>query len=593
MRLHHHRSVLSIVSVAAIVAGVLTGVTSSSANWNDDEFVAGELGTVNCVPEETGLQSRATGRFLNGNILGVPLDPLVGVSGATVTNNGSTVAYAPASSVASGPDAWAAPIPAAVLASAVTATVGATLPLNWGLGVYNQYGQAHSSGISTGAAGTVSNAGAVDLAAVAGGSAAKVGTLRLSDLTGLGSTLAGLADVNLDIGAVAAVATLDGCEDTWMAGAPGTALSRSYLLTELKARLTSNAVRALMGPGGTVPTTVGLVNTQLNTLIGSSSTTGTAEASLATTLLNGLTGTLTTVLASLSGPLLELTIVPPGTTPVTATVDVDLAPVTALLTGSLSDGAVTVDLGSGLISFDIGALSGGLENRDPNTRLLTAATLNDVVDRVDALLIARLAQIDTALTTVLSAAHIVLKVDLQVQLTLLPGVLAPIPILNVHLGFDGTLAQYIATPNAVVSGPTVSILPGSGFVGTLLNSLLDGVTAGLLNPVLTVLVPSIVTAVTTQLLTPISGTIATVLASTTALRTAAINALDGVLQVLALIVDVTINSRPDVLPNPAPPRPALAGEYFVSALRIGVLNAPGGTSLLSLYLANASVGRNG
>jgi len=31
----------------------------------------------------------------------------------------------------------------------------------------------------------------------------------------------------------------------------------------------------------------------------------------------------------------------------------------------------------------------------------------------------------------------------------------------------------------------------------------------------------------------------------------------------------------------------------VSALRIGVLNAPSGSSLLSLSLANASVGANG
>ena len=530
-----------------------------------------------------------------GQLAGVPLDPIVGLRGAVVTNDGDTVAHS-SGSVPSGPDAYGAPITVSAIGSLISAGIGATLPLNWGTGVYNQYGQAHETGISTGASGAVTNSGAVDTGAVSGGTAAKVGTLRLSDLTGLGTTLAGLTDVELAVGAVAALATMDGCPMAWddRTAPSGSELQRSYLLSSLDAQLTSQVLRQLTGTGGTVPTAVGTLQSGLTGLIGTPTTSGTAETSIGNSVLSSLTGTVSGLLGAISTPLLALSI--GNGHEVSVGVGIDLTAVTNYLTGPLTDGVVTVDLASGRVSVNIDALSGGLNNRLPNTRLLTGPNLADVVDRVDALLAQRLAQINTALTTALNAATVSISVDVKVAATLLavwplPGI-GPVNALNVHLGYTGSLAQF-AAGTQTVTGPSVSLLSGTGIGDALLNPLLGSLTTALLNPVLTVVTPGVVSVVATQLTTPITGLIATVLTTTTTALSSTITALDPVLQTLAAIVDITVNAQPDVAPYPAPPTPSTTGEFHVSALRIGVLNAPAGSSLLSLSLANASVGANG
>lgn len=588
------RPLVAAISVTAIVAGVLTGTTASTAAWTDTEFVTADVGSLDCA-SATDLASRATGRFVTGRLGGVPLDPIVGLSGATVSNDGTTVS-ASSGSVPSGTDAFGAPIGVSAVGSLITAGIGATLPLNWGTGVYNQYGQARETGVSTGASGAVTNSGAVDTGAVAGGTAAKVGTLRLSDLTGLGPTLAGLTDVTLAVGAVAALATMDGCPMAWdgRSTPDATELQRSYLLSSLEAELTSTAVRQLTGPGGTVPTSVATLQSALTGLIGTPTTSGTAETSVANSVLSSLTGTVSGLLGALSSPLLALSI--GNGHEVSVGVGIDLTAVTNYLTGPLTDGAVTVDLASGRISVNIDALSGGLNNRAPNTRLLTSANLADVVDRVETLLAQRLAQVNTALTTALNAATVSISVDVKVAATLLavwplPGI-GPVNALNVHLGYTGSVAQF-AAGTQTVTGPSVTLLSGTGIGDALLNPLVGGLTAALLNPVLTTVTPGVVSAVATQLTTPITGLISTVLTTSTTALSSTILALDPVLQTLAAILDITVNAQPDVAPNPAPPTPSQPGEFHVSALRIGVLNAPSGSSLLSLSLANASVGANG
>jgi hypothetical protein len=589
----HSTPIISGVSIAAILTGLLTGVTTSEANWNDSEFNYADATTVNCATA-TALDSRARGRFLTGQVGAASLDPIVGIRGVEVVNDSGTVTHT-AGAVASGTDAWGAPINASAIGGIVNAGIGATLPLNWGVGTYNQYGQAHANGTSTGASGAVTNAGAVDTGAISGGTAAKVGTLRLSDLTGLGTTLSGLTDVSLNIGAVAAIAQLDGCSDSWLTGpVTSTQLQRSYTVSELRTELTSPAVAALMGPGGTVPTAVATLQTQLDTLIGTPVTNGTAETSIGQAALTSLTTQVEALLGGISSPLATLSAGDGHN--VTTAVSVDLTAVNNLLTGTLDDGVVSVNLANGKITADIGLIAGGLNGLAPNTRLVTATQLNNIVDRVDTLVTARLAQINAAITTALNAATVTIGVDVKVKATLLaifplPGI-GPINALNVHLGYTGSLAQYTAGTQTV-SGPTVTILEGTGIGDVVLNPLLNALTAGLLTPVANIVTPAVLSAVTTNLTTPVTGTAATILSNTTALRQATIVALRPLLATLAAIVDVRLNVRPDASPNPAPPYAGVAGEYYQSAVRVGVLNAPGGASILSLYLANASVGANG
>jgi hypothetical protein len=587
------KSVVSTVSVFAILAGVLTGTTSSAAGFVDQEFVNGDFTALDC-DAPVGLESRATGRFLTGRLGGASLDPVVGLQGVTVSNDGSLVTHS-AGAVASGTDAWGQPITASAVGGLISAQLGATLPFDFGTGTYNQYGQAHATGISTGASGAVTNSGAVDTGAISGGTAAKAGTLHLSDLPGLGTTLAGLQNVDLEIGAVAALATLDGCESAWDGTTPSASdIQRSYIVSELKALLTSQAVAALVGTGGVVPNSVGLVQSSLTGLIGAPTTMGTGEQSIATSALNSLTSTVDGLLDGLSTAILTLDIGSGHTA--TAGLTIDLSTVTSYLTGSLSDGVVGIDLASGRITVDIGGLAGGLNGRDPNTRVLTSTQLNDVLDRVEDLLQARLAQIDTALDTALAAATLHIEIDVKVQATLLaifplPGI-GPINALNVNLKYDGTLAAF-AGGTETVTGPAVTILGGTGIGDALLNPILSGLTSGLLNPIINVVTPAVVTAVASGLTTPIQGLISTNLSTITNGLTSTITALDPVLDALAAIVDITLNSRPDVAPLPSAPIPSpLAGEYFETAIRVGVLNAPGGSSILSLYLASASVGPN-
>jgi len=590
------RSAASAVAVFAIAAATLTGIQSSSAAWNDSEFNHGDVGTLDC-DTPTDLTSRATGRMLNGSIGAINLDAIAGIRGVVVNNDGTSATSTSPGAVSQGPgtDAFGAGVSATALFNAVNIGITPlTLPLNSGTGVYNQYGQAHETGISTGAAGAVTNTGAVDTGAVSSGTAGTVGTLRLSDISGLTAALAGLTDVSVEIGAVAAVASLDGCPAAWAGGAPSpTDLDRSYLVSSLKAQLTSDAVKALTGTGGTVPTAVGGVQTLLNTLIGTPTTNGTAETNIATGVLNELTDEVDDLLTAVSTPLVTVGL---GGGTQTAAVSIDLTSVTNYLTSPLSDGTVSIDLASGTVSIDIAALAGGLNGKPANTRVLTAAQLNDVVERVDDLLQARLAQIDTALDTALAAATLVINVDLKLTAHLLaiPPLttgIGPIDAFNVHLGFSGSLQEY-ADGDADVTGPTINLLGGTGIGDALLNPILDALTEDLLNPVLTLVVPAVLDLVANELTTPLTGAISAATSNFTTLVTSTITLLDPVLESLAGVLNLTLNSQPDVAPFPSAPHTPLSGEYFETALRVDVLSGLPGPSLLSLYLANASVGPN-
>jgi hypothetical protein len=577
--------VTSMVSIAAIVAGVLTSTTVSSAAWNDTEFDHGDVTALNCATN-TDLASRARGRFLTGTVLTANLDTIAGLQGVTVSNDGTTVTHSSGATAGSAPDSWGQGIAATALAGIVNAEIGPlTLPLNQGTGTLNQYGEAHDTGKSRGASGAVTSEGAIDTSAVTAGTAGTVGTLSLSTLPGIGSTLAGLADVGVEVGAVAAVANLDGCAQAWSgASTPSaTQLQRSYLVSSLKAKATSPVVGAVFG--STVPTAVNGISTTLNTLIGASGAdNGTAETSVASAALASLDSAIAGILGNIDLGVIALGV---GTGAKSTGITVDLAPVTAALTGSVTDGVVTTNLATGAITVDINALTGGLNTQLPNTRVLTAAQLDDVTLRVKALLVARTTYVNTLLETALANATIVVKLDSFVTTRLLTTTVVG---LKVHVEYSGTLAEFRAG-TANYSGPTItnedtSILGGVlGLVTGPLNLLLPPLVSGTVRT-------AVQTALNTNLFTPVNGLIVSTLNTATTAVNTATAVLDPLLDVLGGILDLRLNVRPDVTPFPNRPFAGSVGEYYQSALAITVLGSVGGPSILQLHLANASVGPN-
>ena len=585
------------MAMLSVIAVTVPGVVLTNASWTDHEHVVGISSTLDCATA-ADLASRATSRFLYGSLSGNSLDTVAGVTGVVVTNNGTTqsaVAGTPGAST-SGPG-YAAPLSASAINSAVQLGTSVSLPLTWPTGVYQQYGHAEDTGTSNSATGAVTNSGAIDTGAP--GVAQSVGSLSLSTLPGIGSTLGNLADVALNVGAVASTASLDGCSLAWTGGTPTAAqLDRDYLVASLSATATSPTVAALFNTTGNITS---LVNTDIATEFGTAGTSGEAETAItasglgalttgvSTALLSPLLNTLNTTL-SLLGASLSVN----GTSSAqqsSAVVSVNLAPVNTLLSSTITDGVVSVNLANGQIGVDIGALSGGLNNRPANTQLLTDAEVNDLISRVNTLLSNQITAIRTALTAALDSATV--TVSLNVLVSALGS-----DVLRVAVGYSGTLKQFVdgtpTTPLVTVTGPTISVL-GTGAVQSALNAagittLLGGIlsTLGTLNTVTTTVLNTAQTQAYDELL---GSQLDTTLASAAALETAAISQLSPLLTALGGLLEITLNAQPDQ-PDPVgtPSSSPQAGEYFVSALNIGAVN--GATSLLDLWFATSSVGAN-
>jgi hypothetical protein len=581
------------VTALALAAALVPGYVMTNASWTEHEYTAGTVTALQCVGN-TDLRSRATSRFLTGAVGGQSLDAIAGINGLVVTNDGATQtpsAGAPGA-IASGPG-YAAPLSAEAINTAVLAGTTVSLPLGWPAGVYGQYANALDTGYSRSASGAVGSSGAIDLGAP--GLAPSVGSLSLSTLPGIGSSLGTLADVALTVGAVASSAALDGCSHAWAGGAPTSAeLDRSYLLSSLSATATSPGVAALVGSTGSV---AGLVRADVDGEFGTSLTSGEAETAISAAGLTALTGAVTTgltssLLAAVKTSLallgVSLSVNGSSSSQVSSTVvAVDLTPVSTLLSATVSDGVVSVDLASGQIAVDIGALSGGLENRIANTELLTDAQVLDISARVNTLLRAQIAQLRTALTAALAAATATVSLTVIIKA-------GSTDVISVHVGYAGTLSQFVngtaATPLVSVTGPQVAIL-GSGAIQSVLAS---GGVVGLLGTILGTL-GSVTTTVldTTQAEAYdelLGAQLDTVIASGLALETSALAVLSPSIAALGSLLDITLNAQPDQ-PNATgtPSANAQPDEFFISALHVSVTND---ASLLDLWLATSSVGAN-
>lgn len=582
------------VAILAVVAATLPGLALTNASWTDREYDVGTVTTLQCTGN-TDLSSRATSRFLYGSLSGSSLDTVAGVTGVAVTNNGTTqtaVAGTPGA-MASG-TGYAAPLSATAINSAVLAGTAVSLPLNWPVGVYQQYARAQDTGTSNSASGAVSNSGAIDTGAP--GLSPSVGSLSLSTLPGIGTTLGNLSNVALSVGAVASSASLNGCSYSWTGGTPTAAqLNRQYLLSSLNLTATSPTVAALFNTTGSITS---LVQADVSTEFGTAGTNGEAETAISASGLGALTTAvstgllsplLNTVNSTLAGLGVSLSV--NGSSPLnqaTTVITVNTAPVTTLLSSTITDGVVSVDLANGQIGVDIAALSGGLNGRTANTELLTDAEVLDIASRVNNLLSNQITAIRAALKTALESATVTVNLRVAIKA-------GSADVLSVAIGYAGTLKQFVdgtsTTPLVTVTGPTISVL-GTGLVQTALTGLgittLLGTVLGTLSAVTTTVLDTAQAEAFDELL----GTqLDTTLAAAAALETTAVGVLNPLLVALGTLLTVTLNAQPDQPGGGAKPSSSpQVDEFFVSALKVSAVN--GATSLLNLWLATSSVGAN-
>jgi predicted ribosomally synthesized peptide with SipW-like signal peptide len=584
---------VALALAALVIASGAVVATPSLASWTDVEYVRSDAAATDCTVADS-VDTTAWGRMLTGTLLGTDLDPVVAIDGITVENLDPAVTSSATTSAVPtdlGSDAWSADLALSVL-SALDVGAGIPLPFDTDSGAYTQYGRATSDGVSVGAAGAVTAAtgGLVSLDDP-GSATPRLATLRLSTLIdsalpGIGVDTADLADAELRIGTVGAIAELDSCASLWSGAAPGADLVRDYLVQDLGLALTSATVTDVASE---IRTSVTDLETALDAVTpAGTAITGAALASVQASLASVLDLDLLGVdisLASLDSA--------------TIGVDFDLDPVVAAVSGQLTDGLVTIDLTSGLVQVDLAALfdaaygsSGGLNGLPANTSVLTAPVLAELSARVGGLIAGFVnLTLQPALDAALEAATVTVTLDatLRTQATVLFTTVDVLG-LDLHTEITGTVAPIVDTTVTESSAGILNAL--LLLLGINLNALTTAVVDAVAAPLVTDLVPVIGSQVVAPLLTTATGTTASTLSSLTSTTVPAfLDALDPVLGALQSLVDVTVNARPDQAGSVGEPDAADAGRWYQSAIHIGVVD-DSSVSVAEFYLANASVGPN-
>lgn len=595
---------IGLAAAAVVVSGALvaqSGITTN-ASWNDAEWVsAPQLSTLDCSNPVGQFASRGEGRVLSGSLLGLDSASIAEVTSMLVTNNGVSAAPHPAdaSPVISPPlpDAYADPLDIDLLDD--TIALGLTsvlqLPLSTPTGLIGQFGRARNSGVSAGASGYLTDQGGVNTSGSQAGYP-RLATLKLSTLLNslgydLGTAVSdATADVTLGIGAVAGRSTLnDPCQALW-AGAPQNALQRQYLAAGLDTIITSNLVKTV---GTTATSTVTTLNNTANGLIG--------QQGLLDGLIGPVVGAVGNVLNTLS--FLTNTRVKPGATTATVTsVNLNLAPVTALISAPITDsnGILAISLTDGTVTINTAALLGQtysgadgttLNGLPPNFNPLADAamltTLNTAL--VNALTGPQgwVTRVNAALTQALDTATITARIVLPVQKCTNDGL--SLCLLGGGIWTDsGQIA-------VILDGTVLGLLNGTVQITTDLS----GLNLGLVGNLLTQLTSALLTALSSLGLGQILGNaVNNVLRPLAQLPTGLVNPVltlvSSIYTALYLngVVAVTVNAQND--PNSGSPEPhdwqtILSGRYDVAALRIGVLDTLQQNGVW-LYLGRGSVG---
>jgi hypothetical protein len=357
--------------------------------------------------------------------------------------------------------------------------------------------------------------------------------------------------MTLDVGAVASSSAVDGCmmEQGWPALNPHPEVTRRYGIADLRLNLSAESI----------PSATNNVTGTLQGLSPNLTTLASPTGSLTANINTGLKALLTK-----SGIATE---------PVTTRVTFGTPALTAaeqLVTTTLTDGVVTIDLRNSRIQFDLGELTDdqppGLNGRSPNSPLVLDETaVQNLTQRTNTLLRGWANAIAAEMKKAID--NTAFSMTSQIRLTI-----AGIPA-NITVGYDTTVGAMLAQ-----NPPEPTITPE---IGPLNLHILDPVTSALRGGTGAVVGGTLTDALTRPgALLPVAGD---------AIQTAAltVDAEAGTaLTPLTNALSLTINVQPD---QPGAPATDVAratdGQYKVSALRIAAVN-----SSAELYFATATAG---
>lgn len=529
---------LAIAAAAAVSLAATTTVTTAA--WVDNEWASGSVGvgSPGDCSTNTLFSGEASATQLSGNVLGIDLKSIAGVEGLTVTNADGAASPLPltATPVTGVPDAFISKLPVTALGlNPVTVGLGLGLPVG-GLGTYTQWARAQDSGQTRAASGLVTDlSGAVDVGGTATGATTAPQAAKIS----LGNIVpASLAGVTLDVGAVASSTSVQGCEmvNGWPTLAANPLDVRDYGIASLDL-------------GANVPTAGAIVDA-----------TNTALAGVPTPqdLQNNLISALNTGVQKALGSLGLV-----RTTTTAAVVGLDLSSVRALLEKPQTQGAVTLNLGTGRLSVDLAKLPGtsplgnGLA---PNTPVvLTQSDITQLQEDVRLLL----AQITNRLRAAVDAVTVAATVRASVE----------VPIVGASLG----------STDVRISGTVGQIRAGS------VQPTITPLGLDLSTPLTASLVGAVLGAVTSSVVAPLSAVAPNLESTLAPIATEARAAAGTLLTAVGAMVSIHVNVQPDqpwtgVKPADVAARP---GEYKVSAIRVGLINQPG---LLSISLGTSAAG---
>jgi len=407
-----------------------------------------------------------------------------------------------------------------------------------------------------------------------------------------------LADLGLDLGAVASLTSLDACNALWD-GADLTDieemepyLDRDYLISALTMDFGSSLIADLVAD---VTGLVTALEEDLDVIID--------EEGLSGDLLTDVTDLVNGLLADLDGALGD--VVGGGFDAASIDVDFDTTPVIDLLDDSYTsdDGTVTVDLGDTTITADIATLVGDINDLPPNSSLLTPAVISGIsagigsaiANFVEDNLTPALEQLvlNASVTVELASTVEILTEDVTLSTTI-EGTLGE--FLGIPADADDPVVDTVVTADGLILTALELLLPGT--LDGLLDTVTDGVTAGV-DGALDTLLPDIGSEFLAPLLADAGETDvlidALLLEITGTLIPGLLEDLTPVFDLLGELVQLSVNVQPDQggdVPFPAPPtNDAEAGQWFESALRLALLDL-GEDPLLSVYLGSSSAGLN-
>jgi hypothetical protein len=585
------KAAVALVSSAALVVTAF-GIAPSLAGWTHTEYDNGPVSSLNCS-SGTPFTTTSWAQEIAGQVAGIPLDShLAGALGLTV-DSGTPHSTATGGAGSSGltylgSDAWDSNLQVGALDS-ISLGAGVTVPVSQNTGIETQFARATATGIATGASGAITTAagGLVSLQAPTA-STPGVGSVSLDSALSatIGDKLAGnvsdLANASLDVGALGSTTTLDSCNALWQGMTDAASVVRHYVLAKLGLDFTSSGI-------GTVTTDATNSVTALQATLDGLLPAGTTIAN----------GTVTTALTSaIDGTTSPLSIAIGGPTTITIGVGFNLAPALSVLSSTIVDGPVSIDLATGQISVDLAALAGlgSLNSLPANTKLINSTTLAALTSDVDsAINTAITSTLETAIANTLDSATVTVAVTTDVKL-------ATIDAATLTIGLSGSVGQFLSP--GTNGEPTVSIakvdVAGAaallaiplGLLGLSLDQVLGTVLTNLVAPLDADLVPAIASVVLTPLITTATTDVGTsILALDTTTLAPALTLLGSVVTVIGDAVEITVNAEPDVaVGSVGPPETATSGEYFETALHIGVLDTSDSTSTLVLFLGSSAVG---